>query len=98
VAGAVIEVHTEAGAPVEATLVLHSPFGRHFVYVAKTTAGADGVARLRVPYASDAKTPVAAREPWELRVGDARLSVMVSEEAVLQGATVPVLLPVVPPG
>ncbi len=93
-----IEVQTEAGAPVEATLVLHSPFGRQFRYVAKTTAGADGVARLRVPYASDAKTPVAAREPWELRVGAARLPVVVSEQAVLQGATVPISLPVVPAG
>ena len=98
VAGAVIEVQTEAAAPVEAALVLHSPFGRQFRYVAKTTAGANGIARLRVPYASDAKTPVAAREPWELRVGAARLPVVVSEEAVLQGATVSISLPVVPAG
>jgi hypothetical protein len=98
VAGAVIEVRADAGTAVEAALALHSPFGREFRYVARAVAGTDGVARLRVPYASDAKTPVAAREPWELRVGDARLPVMISEEDVLQGATVPVALPAVPHG
>jgi hypothetical protein len=94
----VIEVRADAGTAVEAALALHSPFGREFRYVARAVAGTDGVARLRVPYASDAKTPVAAREPWELRVGDARLPVMISEEDVLQGATVPVALPAVPHG
>jgi dolichyl-diphosphooligosaccharide--protein glycosyltransferase len=48
VAGADLEVHAAPGSEVDATLVLYSPFGRHFEYVARAQAGDDGVAHLRV--------------------------------------------------
>jgi len=93
VAGAVLEVHAAAGTPVEAKLILHTPLGRNFEYPANAIAGDDGVARLRVPYASQGATPVASREPWLVRVGDTTRPVAVSEEAVLHGDTVVVSAP-----
>jgi hypothetical protein len=93
VAGAVLEVHTAAGKPVEAKLILHTPLGRNFEYPANAIAGDDGIARLRVPYASQGATPVASREPWLVRVGDTTQPVAVSEEAVLHGDTIVVAAP-----
>jgi dolichyl-diphosphooligosaccharide--protein glycosyltransferase len=88
VTGAVLEVHAAPGSEVEAKLELHSPFGRRFEYVARASAGDDGVARLRVPYASDGRTPVGARGPWLIRVNGATRRVRVSEDAVVHGETV----------
>jgi len=88
VAGAVLEVHAAPGSEVAATLTLYSPFGRRFDYVARANAGDDGVARLRVPYASDGRTPVGAHGPWLVRADGATRPVPVSDEAVLDGATV----------
>jgi len=93
VAGAVLEVHAAAETPVEARLVLDTPFGRSFEYTASAIAGGDGIARLRVPYASQGTTPVASRGPWLIRVGDTTRPVAVSEEAVLHGDTVVVAAP-----
>ncbi len=93
VAGAVLEAHAPAGTPVEAKLILHSPFRRSFEYSAKGITGDDGVARLRVPYASQGTTPVASHGPWLVRVGDTTQAVAVSDEAVLQGDTVVVAVP-----
>jgi hypothetical protein len=92
VAGADLEVHAAPGSEVDATLVLYSPFGRHFEYVARAQAGDDGVAHLRVPYASDGKTSVAARDPWIVRANGVAREVPVSEEAVLRGETLVVTI------
>lgn len=88
VAGAVLEVHAAPGSEVEATLALYSPFGRRFEYAARANAGDDGVVRLRVPYASDGKTPVGARGPWRVRADGVVHPVPVSDDAVLRGETV----------
>jgi dolichyl-diphosphooligosaccharide--protein glycosyltransferase len=93
VAGAVLEVHAAPGSEVEAKLVLHSPFGRSFEYVASAYAGGDGIARLRVPYASDGKTPVGARGPWQVQADGATRAVPVGDDAVLRGETVVVEAP-----
>jgi hypothetical protein len=93
VTGAVLEIHAAPGTPVEAKLILHTPFGRKLEYPANAIAGDDGVARLRVPYASQGATPVASSGPWLVRVGDTTRPVAVSEEAVLHGDTIVVAAP-----
>jgi len=93
VAGAVLEIHAAPGTPVEAKLILHTPFGRSFEYPATATTGKDGIARLRVPYASQGATPVTSRGPWLVRVGDTTRPVTVSDAAVLHGDTIVVAAP-----
>ncbi len=93
VAGAVLEIHAAPGTPVEARLILHTPIGRNFEYPASGVTGDDGIARLRVPYASQGATPVASRSPWLVRVGDDTRPVSVSDEAVVRGDTIVVAAP-----
>jgi dolichyl-phosphooligosaccharide-protein glycotransferase len=93
VAGAVLEVHAAPGTPVEARVILHTPLGRKLEYPASGVTGEDGIARLRVPYASQGSTPVASRTPWLVRIGDVTRPVSVSEDAVLHGETIVVAAP-----
>lgn len=90
VAGAVLAVRAMPDQQVEAAVTVASPLGRRFEYVARGAADATGTARLRVPYATDAATPVRPVGPWRVRVGDATLPVSVSEADVRQGRTLPV--------
>jgi hypothetical protein len=60
------------------------------VYTARGAAGADGVARLRVPYATETQAPARPIGPWLVRVGDAEREVAVSESAVREGSAVAV--------
>lgn len=87
VAGAQLEIEAAPGTPVEAFTDVETPLGRRFRYVARGAATEDGVARLRVPYASDATTPVRAGR-WRVRAGGAALDVAVPEQAVLHGESV----------
>jgi hypothetical protein len=88
VRGAELEVHAAPDSEVDATLTLHSPLGRRFDYVARADTGADGIARLRVPYASDGTTPVRARTPWHVRSNGVTQPAIVTEQAVQRGETV----------
>ena len=90
VPGAVLEVAAPAGTEVEASTAIRTPGGRRFVYRAHAPAGADGIARLRVPYATETQAPAHPMGPWRVRVGDEIRRVSVSEEAVREGAVVPV--------
>jgi asparagine N-glycosylation enzyme membrane subunit Stt3 len=85
VAGAVLALGTEAGATVFASVPLVTPEGRRFRFRAAGRAGADGVARLRVPYATDGRTPTRAEGPYELSVDGVELRVDVPERAVRGG-------------
>jgi asparagine N-glycosylation enzyme membrane subunit Stt3 len=90
VEGAVLEVAASPGDPVEASLMLATPTGRRFLYRARGVAEADGVARLRVPYATETDSPVRPHGPWRVEAGDDRRRVTVSERAVRLGERVPV--------
>ncbi len=103
VAGAVLEVPAEPGGPVEARVRLRSPAGRAFDWVARGRGGPDGLARIRVPYATRAATPqgglvqrgrsarrVDTRGPWTVTSGSRRWRIHVPEAAVSRGLPVPV--------
>ena len=50
-------------------MAIRTPTGRRYVYRAKTEAGADGVARLRVPYATRTRLPARPVSPYRVDVG-----------------------------
>lgn len=86
VPGALLEIEAAEGAVVGAKLLLESPQGRRFHYRARVQADATGIARLRVPYASDGATGSRALGLWQIRVGEQVREVAVSEQAVMGGA------------
>lgn len=90
VAGAVLEVRGAPGSEVQSTVALRSPVGRRFTHRARTRVSEEGVAHLRVPYATEPTTPVRAEGPYRVRVGERELDVPVREADVLEGATIPV--------
>jgi dolichyl-diphosphooligosaccharide--protein glycosyltransferase len=90
VPGALLEVRGAPGANVEAAVEVRTPAGRRFEYAARATVADDGVARLRVPYATASSTPARALGPWRVRVEGTELAVHVSEADVLQGRTLSV--------
>lgn len=86
VAGARIEIAARPGTEVHIELNLQTPLRRNFMFELSAQAGADGWARLRVPYATDVAPPVHARGRYRIRVGDAVQYLEVSEQAVRSGA------------
>ncbi|HVN75337.1 MAG TPA: STT3 domain-containing protein [Thermoanaerobaculaceae bacterium] len=89
VAGAVLEGTAFPGEPVEVRLDLVTNRGRWLEYLDRTTARADGVFALRVPYSTDGgPAAVRAEGPYELIVGRRRALVRVSEADVAQGRAV----------
>jgi asparagine N-glycosylation enzyme membrane subunit Stt3 len=98
VRGAVLAVAATPGTPVEAAVTVVSPLGRHFRYEAEATAGPDGQARLRVPYATETTTPVRPSGPWQVRVAGRTVLVAVSEDDVRSGRTIAVARPAGAPG
>jgi asparagine N-glycosylation enzyme membrane subunit Stt3 len=88
VEGAVLEVSSVPGAAISAEVEVRTPTGRSFRYRAEERADREGIARLRVPYATDARTPARTLGRWAVRVGEVTRQVAVSEQAVLQGEVV----------
>lgn len=88
VEGAVLEVHAAPGAAVEAVTTVRTPIGRQFRFPIHREAGADGVVRMRVPYATDGAAPTGAIGPWRVQVGGNEHSVAVSEADVREGRTI----------
>lgn len=89
VEGAVLEVLAAAGEEVIVTLRLATPGGRRIDYEAKGTAGSDGVARMRVPYATgtpESEEAVATEGPYRVRSGGGIRPQTISETAVREGA------------
>lgn len=91
VPGAELEARAPAGTPVSAEVLVRSPTGRQFAWKTTGVAGDDDLARLRVPYATNARTPARPVRPYRVTVGDAAYAVSVPEDAVTSGGTVPVV-------
>ena len=62
--------------------------GRSLVYRTVGTAGADGVARVRVPYSTRRAGPVATPRPWRVLAGEREILYEVSEADVRNGQEV----------
>jgi dolichyl-diphosphooligosaccharide--protein glycosyltransferase len=90
VAGAVLEARASPHSKVDAEVSVRTPSGRRFRYRATALTGADGVARLRVPYANETAAAVAPEGPYRVRVGDTEVRVSVSDDDVRRGAVIPV--------
>jgi dolichyl-diphosphooligosaccharide--protein glycosyltransferase len=90
VAGAVLEAHAPPGEAVRAELPLETPGGRRFVFRAAARADAEGVARLRVPYATEPVAPTRASGLWRVHAPGGERAVAVSERDVVDGRVVPV--------
>jgi hypothetical protein len=91
VAGAVVEARAEPGAEVSLTLAVESASGRSLDYEAKAVANSSGLARLRVPYATDEfgdEIRVVAPGRYQLRIADCTIAVPVSDAEVRTGAVV----------
>lgn len=86
VPGAVIEATAPPGTLVEARLTIETPTGRRFLYRAVAAADAAGIARLRVPYATDGDGPTRARGLWRIQIGDAVVELSVPDAAVRSGS------------
>lgn len=85
VPGALLEVPAAAGASVSATVKLETPTGRSFTYRTRAVAGPGGIARLRLPYATDASHPVRSKGSYLVRAPAAQHSVFVTDRQVLRG-------------
>jgi dolichyl-diphosphooligosaccharide--protein glycosyltransferase len=92
VPGAVLEVHAAPGTSVSAELLLSTPLPRRFTWRTTALAGDDGVARLRVPYATQTpfQLPTRALQPYRVLAGGVAQAVSVPEVAVATGQTVKV--------
>ncbi|MEE8581755.1 MAG: hypothetical protein V3T33_09215, partial [Myxococcota bacterium] len=85
VEGAVFVARIAPGQELDAELRIETPLGRSFRYIARTNAGADGIARLRVPYPTTSRGRIRSGVLYRLRVGDETISKTVSELDVKTG-------------
>lgn len=85
VEGVRVEARPGPGGALHAALDLVTPGGRRFTWRAAARAGADGVARLRLPYATDGATPTKAAGPYRIEVGGRSSSLSLAEAQVLAG-------------
>lgn len=85
VPGALLEVPAAPGAAVVAELPLSTATGRNFVFRARAVADDAGIARLRLPYATDGAGPTRAQGSYRVA---GRGLVPVSEQAVREGAVI----------
>jgi asparagine N-glycosylation enzyme membrane subunit Stt3 len=90
VAGAVLAVRGEPGQAVEARVLVATPTGRRFPYVARGEVGPGGELLLRVPYATEGDLPARPAGPWWLRSGGRAWRVQVPEQAVREGRRIDV--------
>jgi hypothetical protein len=88
VEGAVLEIPAAPDALVRAELPLETPIGRRFLYRATARADRDGLARLRVPYATEPQGPTRATGRWRVRIGGAETQLDVAERDVIEGGVV----------
>jgi hypothetical protein len=92
VEGAVLEIRAAPGSEVEVSLEVATPARRRFRYRAVARAGEAGVARIRVPYATETAAPARPTGPYRVRAESAGAEVHVSEEQVLRGAVLAIAL------
>jgi dolichyl-phosphooligosaccharide-protein glycotransferase len=94
VPGAELEVRAAPGTSVSAEVLLSTPLPRRFRWRTATLAGEDGVARLRVPYATQTRLPTQALQPYQVTVGGVVHAVSVPEESVATGTRVELSEPI----
>ncbi len=94
VPGAVLEIQAPPGGRATVELTLRTPTGRQLVHRAVGTAGADGIARVRVPYSSRAQRGGAAMVDrvhpvglHRVRAGGREWRVRVPEGLIQSGGT-----------
>jgi hypothetical protein len=90
VPGALLRVPAEPGSEVSAELAIRTPTRRRFTYRATAQADGEGVARLRVPYATETEVPARPVAPYEVRAGERAFEVHVSDGQVRAGASIDV--------
>jgi dolichyl-diphosphooligosaccharide--protein glycosyltransferase len=88
VEGAVLEYRGDFGVEVSAELTIRTPSGRRFVYRTSAVVDRDGLARLRVPYATATSAPARPVGPYTLRAGGRSRRVRVSEAQIHNGAVI----------
>jgi dolichyl-diphosphooligosaccharide--protein glycosyltransferase len=88
VPGARLQVPAEPGSGVVAEVEIVTPTGRHFSYRATADADSRGVARLRVPYATDTEAPAHPLAPYRVSAGVRVYHVAVSDSQVQDGAVI----------
>ncbi len=89
VEGAVIESRAEPGTPMRAQLALLTSTRRRFTYTAATSAGDNGLARLRLPYATETREPTKPDGPYRVWIGNEEFSARMSDAEVRQGKRIP---------
>ena len=89
VPGAHLVGRADPGTAVEAELQLHSRRGRRFRFLARAVADAAGRYTVVLPYPTGTTGDVAAAPRYELRGGEGKASVSISEEQVERGEDVP---------
>jgi asparagine N-glycosylation enzyme membrane subunit Stt3 len=98
VEGAVLEARGAPGEVLTVEIRIETSLERRFRYRATARADRHGVARLRVPYATDGDGPVRTLGPYRVRFADAEIPVHVGEAEVMHGEVVPVSAPRPEPG
>jgi hypothetical protein len=89
VAGALVEARGQAGDVLEVELDVAFPLaGYRLPWRATATAGADGVARLRVPFCTTAPNGEGLPEGARWRIGGSRGVLAIGEDVVLRGGAV----------
>jgi hypothetical protein len=85
VEGARLEVAAPPASEVVASTRVVTPIGRGFEVRASGRAGPDGVARLRLPYATRTDAPARPVGPWRVRAGGREHELDVTDAEVRQG-------------
>jgi len=88
VEGAVLVGQAPPGTMLTATLRLRTPERELATYRATVRADDDGVARVRVPYATDQRGDVQALGPYRVELDGRELDIAITERQVLDGAEV----------
>jgi dolichyl-diphosphooligosaccharide--protein glycosyltransferase len=93
VKGAVFEVRGDPGTPIRAEVSVVTPTGRRFEYRAAAPIGDDGIARLRVPYATETSEPTKPEGPYRVWIEAAEVRVRVTDADVREGALIRLTAP-----
>ncbi len=91
--GAVFEVRGVPGTPIRAEVSVVTPTGRRFEYRAVAPIGDDGIARLRVPYATETSEPTKPEGPYRVWIEAAEVRVRVTDADVREGALIQLTAP-----
>ena len=90
VKGALLEIPGPPGAQVVVAIGIQTHTGRRFSYRAEEQVLPEGVARVRVPYATRSVAGTGATGPYQISVAGTRGTLHVPEAAVLRGLRVAV--------